>query len=71
MKSGSPGETCRPTESAHRRAGTEMVTIQTTSGKERISKRRVREMLPNGQEREVRLNSYTEVKRRRGCSTRC
>jgi len=43
-----------------------MVTIQTTSGKERISKRRVREMLPDGREREVRLKSYSEAKRRKG-----
>ena len=60
------GETYRPSESAHRRAGSEMVTIQTTSGKEYISKRRVREMLPSGVEREVRLKSYSEVKRRKG-----
>lgn len=60
------GETYRPTKSLHRRAGSEMVTIQTTSGKEHISKRRVRERLPNGQEREVRLKSYSEVKRRKG-----
>ena len=60
------GETYRPTASVHRRAGSEMVTIQTTSGKELISKRRVREVLPNGLEREVRLKSYSEVKRRKG-----
>src|SRR6478735_8138250 len=60
------GETYRPSESLHRRAGSEIVTIQTTSGKELISKRRVREMLPNGLEREVRLKSYGEVKRRKG-----
>jgi hypothetical protein len=60
------GETYRPSKSVHRRAGSEMVTIQTTSGKERISKRRVREMLPSGLEREVKLKSYREVKRRKG-----
>lgn len=60
------GETYRPSASVHRRAGSEMVTIQTTSGKELISKRRVREMLPSGLEREVRLKSYDEVKRRKG-----
>ena len=60
------GEPYRPTESAYRRAGSERVTIQTTSGKELISKRRVREMLPNGLEREVKLKSYSEVKRRKG-----
>jgi putative transposase len=60
------GETYRPSESLHRRAGSDPVTIQTTSGKERISKRRVREMLPNGLEREVKLKSYCEVKRRKG-----
>ena len=60
------GETYRPSKSVHRRAGSEMVTIQTTSGKERISKRRVREMLPSGLEGEVKLKSYSEVKRRKG-----
>lgn len=60
------GETYRPSESVHRRAGSEPVTIQTTSGKECISKRRVREMLPSGLEREVKLKSYSEVKRRKG-----
>ena len=60
------GETYRPSKSIHRRAGSEMVTIQTTSGKERFSKRRVREMLPSGLEREVKLKSYSEVKRRKG-----
>ena len=60
------GETCRPSESVQRRAGNEPVTIQTTSGKECISKRSVREMLPSGLEREVRLKSYSEVKRRKG-----
>jgi hypothetical protein len=39
------GETYRPSKSVHRRAGSEMVTIQTISGKKRISKRRFREML--------------------------
>ena len=60
------GEFYRPSESVYRRAGSEAVTIQTTSGKERILKRRVREMLANGQEREVKLESYSEVKRRKG-----
>jgi hypothetical protein len=60
------GETYRPSASVHRRAGSEMVTIQTTSGKELISKRRVREVLPSGLEQEVRLKSYDEVKRRKG-----
>ena len=60
------GETYRPTASVHRRAGTERVTIQTILGKELISKRRVREVLPSGLEREVRLKSYDEVKRRKG-----
>jgi hypothetical protein len=55
------GEIYRPSESVDRRAGSEMVTIQTTSGKEYISKRKVREMLPSGVEREVRLKSYSEV----------
>lgn len=60
------GETYHPSESLYRRAGSDPVTIQTTSGKEGISKRRVREMLPNGLEREVKLKSYGEVKRRKG-----
>ena len=60
------GEAYRPSESVHRRAGSEMVTIRTTAGKELISKRRVREMLPSGVDREVRLKSYSEVKRRKG-----
>ena len=60
------GETYRPTESVHRRARSEVVTIQTTAGKECISKRRAREMLPSGLEREARLKSYSEVKRRKG-----
>ena len=60
------GESYRPSASVHRRAGNELVTIQTTSGKERISKLRVREMLPSGLEREVKLKSYSEVKRRKG-----
>ncbi|HBE23931.1 MAG TPA: IS256 family transposase [Verrucomicrobiales bacterium] len=60
------GEFYRPSESVYRRAGSEAVTIQTTSGKELIWKRRVREMLANGQEREVKLESYSEVKRRKG-----
>lgn len=60
------GESYRPSESALRRAGSEMVTIRTSQGKERVAKRRVREMLPDGREREVRLKSYEEVKNRRG-----
>ncbi len=60
------GETYRPSESVYRRARNEPVTTQTTSGKECISKRRVREMLPSGLEREARLKSYSEVKRRKG-----
>ena len=65
------GETYPPSESVHRRAGSEIVTIQATAGKEFISKRRVREMLPNGLEREVRLKSYSEVKRRKLKFTNC
>lgn len=60
------GESYRPSESALRRAGSEMVTIRTSQGKERVTKRRVREMLPDGREREVRLKSYQEVRNRRG-----
>jgi putative transposase len=60
------GEIYRPSESAHRRAGSEPVSIQTTSGKEFISKRGVREILPSGSTRKVKLKSYSEVKRRKG-----
>jgi hypothetical protein len=60
------GEIYRPSESVHRRAGSEPVSIQTTAGKEFISKRRVREILPSGSTREVKLKSYSEVKRRKG-----
>ena len=60
------GESYRPSESPLRRAGSEMVTIRTSQGKERVAKRRVRETLPDGTEREVRLKSYEEARRRRG-----
>lgn len=50
----------------YRRAGSEPVTIRTTSGKESISKRRVRAMQENGMEREVRLNTYEEIRRSKG-----
>jgi len=60
------GETYRPTDRVHRRAGNEGSTIQTTASKECFSKRRVREMLPSGLERDVKLWSYSEVKRRKG-----
>ncbi len=62
------GEIYWPSESAHGRAGSEPVSIQTTACKEFISNRRVREMLPIGSRREVKLKSYSEVKRRKGMS---
>lgn len=40
-------KTYRPSESLHRRAESGPITLQTTLGKEWISKCRVREMLPN------------------------
>lgn len=64
------GESYRPSESSFRRAGSELVTIRTSQGKERVSKRRVRETLPDGREREVRLKSYEEAAAWVNCSTR-
>lgn len=49
-----------------RRAGTEAVTIRTTSGKEKIAKRRVRAIQDDGTEREIRLNTYEEIRSARG-----
>ena len=48
------------------RAGTEPVTIKTSSGKEFIAKRRVRMTQEDGTTQEVRLNTYAEVKRSKG-----
>jgi transposase-like protein len=50
----------------YRRGGTENVTIRTAAGKEVIARRRVREMQADGTEREVRLKTYAEVRRRKG-----
>lgn len=50
----------------YRRAGTEMVRIRTSEGTERIAKRRVRKMGPDAREKEVRLNTYEQIKRRKG-----
>jgi len=50
-------------DSVYRRGGSGMATIWTSSGKESISKRRVREKLASGEEREVKLKSYSEVTR--------
>ena len=50
----------------YRRAGTEPVRIRTTEGAEFIDKRRVRKMGQDGREQEVLLNSYAEIKRRKG-----
>lgn len=59
------GESHRP-GGIYRRAGTEPVTIKTSSGEEPIAKRRVRMTQENGEECEVVLNTYTEVRRRKG-----
>ena len=50
----------------YERGGTEPVTIRTSSGKERIAKRRVRMTQEDGTTQEVRLNTYAEVKRSKG-----
>ena len=60
------GEIHRPDAGIYRRAGTEEVTIRTTSGKEVIAKRRVRALQADGTEREVRLNTYEEIRRSKG-----
>jgi transposase-like protein len=60
------GEIHRPDAGIYRRAGTESVTIRTTSGKEVIAKRRVRALQEDGTEREVRLNTYEEIRRAKG-----
>jgi len=60
------GESHRETGGIYLRAGSERVTIRTTSGKEVIAKRRVRAMQEDGTEREVRLNTYEEIRRSKG-----
>jgi hypothetical protein len=60
------GESHRPAPGIYSRAGSEKVTIKTTSGKEPILKRRVRATHPDGTEHEVRLNTYAEVRRCKG-----
>ena len=60
------GRTQHPHGGIFRRAGTEAVTIRTTSGKEKIAKRRVRAIQEDGTEREIRLNSYEEIRSARG-----
>jgi putative transposase len=60
------GESHRENGGIYRRAGTEPVTIRTSSGKEIIPKRRVRAMQEDGTEREVRLNTYAEIRRSKG-----
>ena len=60
------GESHLPANGIFRRAGTEPVTITTSSGKEPIAKRRVRMMQDNGKECEVRLNTYEEIRRSKG-----
>jgi hypothetical protein len=60
------GEIHRPDAGIYRRAGTESVTIRTTSGKEIIAKRRVRQLQDDGTEREIRLNTYEEIRRSKG-----
>ncbi len=60
------GEIHCPDAGIYRRAGSESVTIRTTSGKEVIAKRRVRALQDDGTEREVRLNTYEEIRRSKG-----
>ena len=60
------GESQRPDAGIYRRAGTEKVSIKTTSSKEVIAKQRVRAMQDDGKEREVRLNTYAEIRRHKG-----
>ena len=60
------GESHRPNGGIYQRAGTEPVTIKTSSGEEPIAKRRVRAMQENGTKREVVLNSYEEIRRSKG-----
>jgi hypothetical protein len=60
------GEMHRPDSGIYRRAGSEIVTIRTSSGKELISKRRVRAKQEDGTEREVKLNTYEEIRRSKG-----
>ncbi|MCX6880490.1 MAG: transposase [Verrucomicrobia bacterium] len=60
------GESYHPANGIYRRGGTEPVTITTSSGKEPIAKRRVRMMQDNGEECEVRLNAYEEIRRSKG-----
>jgi len=60
------GRSQHPDGGIFRRAGTEAVTIRTTSGKEKIAKRRVRAIQEDGTEREIRLNSYEEIRSARG-----
>lgn len=60
------GEIHRPNGGIYSRAGTEPVTIKTSSGKESIAKRRVRVMQEDGTKCEVVLNSYEEIRRSKG-----
>jgi transposase-like protein len=60
------GEIHRPDAGIYRRAGSEEVTIRTSAGKEVIAKRRVRSLQDDGSEREVRLNTYEEIRRSKG-----
>ena len=60
------GEIHRPNGGIYSRAGTEPVTIKTSSGKESIAKRRVRVMQEDGTKCEVVLNSYEEIRRCKG-----
>ena len=60
------GESHLPSSGIYSRAGTEPVTITTSSGKEPIAKRRVRMIQEDGKKREVRLNTYAEIRRSKG-----
>ena len=60
------GEIHRPDSGIYRRAGSEKVTIRTSWGKELISKRRVRALQEDGTERDVKLNTYEEIRHSKG-----
>ena len=60
------GPAYRPTASKYRRGGSEMVNLDTTEGREWLSKSRVRVMKEDGNESEVRLKSYAAAKQRKG-----
>ena len=60
------GKSQQPDGGMFRRAGSEPVTIRTTSGKEAILKPRVRARQEDGSEQEIRLNTYEQIRRSKG-----